>query len=52
MGYIILASGIYLSAIGFFMNTQNWQSGLLLRVIPGLIGFGLIIAGAKYLSLI
>lgn len=52
MGYLILASGIYLSGLSFFINTQNWQSGLLLRVIPGLIGFGLMIGGAKVLSLI
>lgn len=52
MGYIILASGMYLAGLAFFLNTQNWQSGLLLRAIPGLIGFGIMIAGAKYLSLI
>jgi hypothetical protein len=52
MGYVILASGMYLAGLAFFLNTSNWQSGLLLRAVPGLIGFGLMINGAKHLGLI
>lgn len=52
MDYVILASGIYLVGGAFIMNTSNIQSGVLLRAIPGLIGVGLMLNGARALGLI
>ena len=52
MPYVILASGIYLSAIAFCLSTENLKSAILLRGIPGIIGVGLMINGSKALGLI
>ena len=51
MPYVILASGIYLSAIALCLSTENLKSALL-RGVPGIIGVGLMINGSKALGLI
>jgi hypothetical protein len=52
MSWVTLASGIYLAGYAFIMNTDNLLSGIIMRAIPGIIGIGLMINGAKSLGLI
>lgn len=52
MACVILASGIYLVTLAFIMDTPDLKSAIIMRAIPGLIGVGLMINGAKHLGLI
>ncbi|MDQ7775284.1 MAG: hypothetical protein Q4615_04875 [Paracoccus aminovorans] len=50
--WLSLASGLYLSAGAFIVDTKDPAAGLLFRIIPGVIGFGLIARGAAGLGLL
>jgi hypothetical protein len=52
MPYIILAAGMYQVGLSFIVNTHKLFDAIVMRAIPGLIGVGLVIYGAKALGLI
>jgi hypothetical protein len=45
--YGAIFSGAYLIGLAFFLTCPNARSDLILRVVPGLIGVGNLIAGLK-----
>lgn len=52
VSYLALASGIYLCGFAFLIGTENFKSSMIFKVIPGLIGVGLLIHASKAIGLI
>ena len=44
-GYIAIVAGSSLAFIAFIMNTENFRSSIIFRIVPGLLGLFQIAAG-------
>ena len=47
MEYLTAISGIYLTGFAFFVDCNNVRSQIVFRVLPGLIGVGLLTSAAE-----
>ena len=45
-----LASGVFLFFTAGMMTTGNWQSTILFKTIPTILGFGSLVVGLKLLG--
>ena len=52
MIYTLLAGGLYLSAIAFYLDTKNFKSAIIFKIIPGLLGFSQIAFALSQLNIL